>query len=86
MLASEAFVTGTKVKLGVKVKGRELIGRNGSYELRESPASCLRILGHENQGLRLEDIYGLIAWSHPTPTFPIAFQIVPAILGERATW
>jgi hypothetical protein len=50
-------VTATKDKLGVKGKGREVIGADGSYELRESPVPYRGILGHENEGLRLENTY-----------------------------
>jgi hypothetical protein len=65
VLESEAFVTATKEKLGVKVKGREVIGWDGSYELREAPPSYKGILGHENKGLRLENTYSRVAWSDP---------------------
>jgi putative transposase len=56
-VGSEAFVTTTKEKLGVKVKGREVMGDDGSYVMRESPAAYEGILGHENEGLRLENSY-----------------------------
>jgi hypothetical protein len=56
-VGSELFVTVTKEKLGVKGKGREVIGGDGSYELRESPAPYSGILGHENEGLRLKNTY-----------------------------
>lgn len=56
-VGSAPFVTGTKDKLGVKGKGREVIGGDGSYELRESPAPYKGILGHENDGLRLRNTY-----------------------------
>jgi hypothetical protein len=56
-VGSEAFVTATKEKLGVAVKGREVIGGDGSYELRESPLAYKGILGHENDGLSLENTY-----------------------------
>ena len=56
-VGSEAYVTETKEKLGFKAKGREVIGGDGSYELREAPASYKSILGHENGGLRLENTY-----------------------------
>lgn len=51
-VGSEGFVTATKEKLGVKAKGREVIGGNGSYELRERQAAYKGILGHENDFLR----------------------------------
>jgi len=50
-------VTTTKEKLGVKWKGREVIGGDGSYELRESTAPYKGILGHENGSLRLQNAY-----------------------------
>jgi hypothetical protein len=56
-VGSEAFVATTKEKLGVKVKGREVMGNDGSYVLRESPAAYEGVLGHENEGLRLENTY-----------------------------
>jgi hypothetical protein len=56
-VGSEAFLTARKEKLGVKVKGREMIGGDGSYELRKSPAAYEGILGHENEGPRLENTY-----------------------------
>jgi hypothetical protein len=56
-VGSETSVTATKEKLGVKAKGREVIERNGSCELRESPAPDKGILGHENGALRLENTY-----------------------------
>jgi hypothetical protein len=47
-----------KKKLGIKVKGREMIGEDGrSYALRESPAAHKGILGNENEDLRLENAY-----------------------------
>ena len=51
------FVTATKEKLGVKGKGREVIGADGSHELRESPAPYRGILRHVNECLRLENTY-----------------------------
>jgi len=56
-VGSEQFVAMTKEKLGFKGKGREGVGGEGSYELRESPAPYKAILGHENGGLRLQNEY-----------------------------
>ncbi len=56
-VGSESFVTTSKEKLGVKGKGREVIGGDGSYELREPTASYKGILGHENSSLRLQNAY-----------------------------
>jgi hypothetical protein len=56
-VGTEAFVGATKEKLGFKAKGREVIGGEGSYELRESPAPYKAILGPENGGLRHQNTY-----------------------------
>ena len=56
-VGSEAFVTATKEKLGSKAKGREVIGGDGSYELKESPTPYKGILGHENAVLRPQNEY-----------------------------
>jgi hypothetical protein len=45
-------VATTKEKLGVKGKGREVVGGDGSYELRESLAPYSGNLGQENAVLR----------------------------------
>jgi len=47
----------TKEKVGIKAKGREVVGEDGSYVLRESPASYSVVLGHENDVLRPENAY-----------------------------
>jgi len=56
-VGSESFVAATKDKVGFKAKGRKVIGENGTYELRESPASYNVILGHEKASLRLQNEY-----------------------------
>jgi hypothetical protein len=56
-VGSEAFVAAAKEKLGYKAKGRDVIGANGSYELRESLAPYKGILGHENAALEPENGY-----------------------------
>jgi len=56
-VGSEAFVVATQAQLGIKGRSREVIGSDGSYELRESPAPYMAILGHENDGLRLQNGY-----------------------------
>jgi putative transposase len=56
-VGSEAFVTATKETLGDKGEGRAVIGGDGSYELRESPAAYKGILGHENAVLRPQNNY-----------------------------
>jgi REP element-mobilizing transposase RayT len=60
-VGSESFVMMTKEKLGIKAKGREVVGEDGSYALRESPAPYNSILGHENDVLRPENAY---FWDH----------------------
>jgi len=57
-VGSEAFVAATKEKLGFKARGREVIGVDGSYELRE-PAPYTGLLGHENAVLRPQNVYFL---------------------------
>jgi putative transposase len=56
-VGSELFVNATKEKLGIKGQGREVIGADGSYELRESSAAYKAILGHENDVLSSENGY-----------------------------
>ena len=60
-VGSESFVMMTKEKLGIKAKGREVVGEDGSYVLRESPAPYSGILGHENDVLRPENAF---FWDH----------------------
>lgn len=60
-MGTESFVIMTKEKLGIKAKGREVAGEDGSYVLRESPAPYNSILGHENDALRPENAY---FWNH----------------------
>ena len=63
-VGSESFVTTTKEKLGVKGKGREVIGTNGSYELRETTAPYKGILGHENGTLRIQKGVAILGRRH----------------------
>ena len=60
-VGSESFVMMTKEKLGIKAKGREVVGEDGSYVLRESPGPYNSILGYENDVLRAENAY---FWDH----------------------
>ena len=55
-VGSEPFVVATQAKLGIKGPGR-VSGTDGHYELRESSSSYMTILGHENDGLRLQNGY-----------------------------
>ena len=56
-VGSEAFVTITKETLGDRAEGRAVIGGDGSYELRESPAAYRGIFGYENELLRPQNEY-----------------------------
>ena len=56
-VGSGAFVSATKEKLGIKGKGREVIEKDGSYELRESAERYKVILGHESEAVRLQNTY-----------------------------
>jgi hypothetical protein len=47
----------SKVRLGIKAKGREIHGQDGSYRLRESPAPYKGNFEPENEALRLENEY-----------------------------
>jgi len=60
-VGSESFVMTTKEKLGIRAKARKVIGEDGSYVLRESPAPYKSILGHENDALRPDNAY---FWDH----------------------
>jgi hypothetical protein len=56
-VGSELFVSTTKDKLGIKAKGRDVFGTDGSYELREDPGHYKQLLGHEKAGLSPENAY-----------------------------
>jgi hypothetical protein len=56
-VGSLAFGTETKERLGVRAKGRKLVGTGESYELREPPAPYNGISGPENEALRLQNEY-----------------------------
>jgi putative transposase len=56
-VGSEKFVKATKEMLGFKAKGLEVIGGDGSYQLKESPAPYKGNLGLENESLRLQNEY-----------------------------
>lgn len=56
-VGSEMFVQTTKEKLGIKVKGRDVYGTDGSYALREDVASYKPLFGHEKMVLSPENGY-----------------------------
>ncbi|MDI7260878.1 MAG: transposase, partial [Thermodesulfobacteriota bacterium] len=53
----EAFVRDTKERLGIKAVGRQVVGDNGSCELREPEVSYEANFGPENGGLRQENAF-----------------------------
>jgi len=61
-VGSELFVNATQAKLGLKGRGRDVVGEDGSYELRESPVSYRAIVKHENNDLRPQNRY---FWNDP---------------------
>lgn len=61
-VGSEPFVYATQAKLGIKGHGREVVGADGSYELRESNEPYTTILGPENDSPRLQNGY---FWNDP---------------------
>jgi putative transposase len=56
-VGSESFVKAAKVKLGIKAKGREILGQDGSYRLGESPVPYKGNFEPENEALRLQNEY-----------------------------
>ena len=56
-VGSKEFVDVTKERLGIKAKGRKVVGENGRYELREPAAPYKGYFGTENGVLRLENTY-----------------------------
>ena len=56
-VGSKAFVEKTKEELGIKAMGREVIGAEEVYELREHDVFYSHIFGVENSGLRPENRY-----------------------------
>jgi putative transposase len=56
-IGSKAFVEKTKAELGIKPIGREVMGVDGGYELRERDVSYNAIFAGENSGLRPENAY-----------------------------
>ena len=56
-VGSRTFVTETKEKLGIRAKGRKMVGTGESCELREPPAPYKGISGYENAAKRLKNKY-----------------------------
>ncbi|OGP91777.1 MAG: hypothetical protein A2Z19_04630 [Deltaproteobacteria bacterium RBG_16_54_18] len=56
-VGSKEFVEDTKDRLGMKACGREVIGGDGTYQLREVSEPYGRIFDSQNDDLRLENRY-----------------------------
>jgi len=56
-IGAEGFVRDTKEKLGIRAMGREVIGADEFYELREPETSYKADFGLENAGLRQQNSY-----------------------------
>jgi putative transposase len=56
-VGSESFVRATKRQLGLRAKSRQVLGRGGSYSLRESQLPYNEFLGYENDVLRSKNEY-----------------------------
>ena len=56
-VGSKAFVENTKSELGIKAIGREVMGADGGYELRERDVSYNAIFAGENSCLRPGNAY-----------------------------
>jgi len=57
VIGSENFVMNTMEKLGIKVKGREVVEANGRYQLKEPAISYMPIFTPENGDLRPKNAY-----------------------------
>ena len=56
-VGSKKFVETTKERLGIKAKGRRVLGGNGAYELREPAVSYMGDFEPENDSLSPENTY-----------------------------
>ena len=56
-VGSESFIEATIKRLGIKAKGRKIIGSTKSYELREPGVPYGGSFAHENGLLRLQNTY-----------------------------
>ena len=56
-VGSESFVNVTREKPGIKAKGRNVFGAEGSCELRESSGRYESILGFKNRSLSPQNAY-----------------------------
>ncbi len=56
-VGTEGFVKATQEKLGIKAKGRQILGSNGSYQLREPQTAYTGNFDLENSDLRSRNSY-----------------------------
>jgi putative transposase len=56
-VGSRSFVEHVKALLGYRAKGRDVIGGNEKYQLREGPAHYKGFFGAENGDIGLENVY-----------------------------
>ena len=56
-VGSKRFVEATKDRLGIKAKGRRVLEKDGSYEVREPAAAYGRDFAPKNTFLRLNNTY-----------------------------
>ena len=54
---TEGFVKATRERLGIKAKGREVVGENGSYQLKDPETAYTGNFDMENGDLRFENAY-----------------------------
>ena len=56
-VGSKTFIEVTQEKLGIKAKGRKVVGNDDTYELRESQSSYNDVFGPEKGTLRPKNAY-----------------------------
>ena len=56
-MGGEAFVRGIKERLGIRAKGRKVVGGESGFELREIPAPHVDVFGGENVDLSVENTF-----------------------------
>ena len=56
-VGNKTFVEVTQEKLGIKARGRKVVGNSDTYELREAQCSCDDVFDYEKGILRSKNIY-----------------------------
>ncbi|MCX5906880.1 MAG: hypothetical protein NTY64_06760 [Deltaproteobacteria bacterium] len=56
-VGTEGFVKATRARLGIKAKGRKVVGENGSYQLKDPETAYTGNFDMENGDLRFENAY-----------------------------